>query len=281
MRHALALRCLVLASAAYGGSAHAQSGQAMFIDQYGSIGIGAPSTSGGLAIDVSRRGAAMRLNAVRNLPDDFGYASFISFDATNNVSMAPNAQIGVIGSVNLGSTPALTRFYIGLNGANFSTATHFVMVPDGAGGARVGLGTAAPTERLHVDGSVLATSYQQTSSRRWKTDIRPLEGASDMVARLRGVRFAWRADGRADVGLIAEEVGAVVPEVVTFSADGVNAESVDYARLDAVLIEAVKEERARAETLARRVDALEASARAEAGTRRSATSRRATTRGGR
>ena len=253
----------------------------MFIDANGGVGIGAPSTSTALSLDINRRGPNVRLNIVRDQPGDGGYASFVAFDATNNFSTMPNAQIGVTGSVNLGSNPALTRFYIGLNGADYTTATHFVIVPDGAGGARVGIGTMTPTERLHVNGSVLATSYQQTSSRRWKTDIRPLEGASDLVARLRGVRFAWREDGRADVGLIAEEVGAVVPEVVTFSADGVNAESVDYARLVAVLVEAVKEELARAETLERRVDALEASARAASSSRRSATVRRAAARNGR
>ena len=54
---------------------------------------------------------------------------------------------------------------------------------------------------------------------------------------------------------------------------------VRYARLVAVRIEAVKE--ARAEALERRVDAIEASARAASSTRRSETVRRATTRSGR
>jgi hypothetical protein len=44
------------------------------------------------------------------------------------------------------------------------------------------------------------------------------------------------------VGVIAEEVGAVVPEVVTWEKDGKDAQSVDYGRLTALLIEATKEQ---------------------------------------
>ena len=42
--------------------------------------------------------------------------------------------------------------------------------------------------------------------------------------------------------MIAEEVGAVVPELVTYEANGKDARSVDYARLTALLIEAVKQQ---------------------------------------
>ena len=58
--------------------------------------------------------------------------------------------------------------------------------------------------------------------------------------RLRGVSFDWKSNGRHDIGVIAEEVGQVVPEVVTYEKNGVDAKSVDYARLTALLIEAVK-----------------------------------------
>jgi hypothetical protein len=44
------------------------------------------------------------------------------------------------------------------------------------------------------------------------------------------------------VGVIAEEVGAVVPEVVTWDKNGTEALSVDYSRLTALLIEATKEQ---------------------------------------
>ena len=51
-----------------------------------------------------------------------------------------------------------------------------------------------------------------------------------------------KANGKHEIGVIAEEVGAVVPEVVTYEKNGVDARSVDYTRLTALLIEAVKQQ---------------------------------------
>ena len=102
------------------------------------------------------------------------------------------------------------------------------------------------------------------SSRRWKTDIVPLEEALPLVQQLQGVRYHWIDDGTPDLGFIAEEVGAVVPEVVTYAPNGVDAERVDYARLVALLVEAVKAQqtqidadRAALDALRTRLDALE------------------------
>lgn len=103
--------------------------------------------------------------------------------------------------------------------------------------------TLAEGDRISIDrsGNTLTFSVQLfPSSRRWKTNIRPLEDAVSLVRQLRGVRFDWTKDGRSDLGLIAEEVGAVVPEVVEYEENGTDASGVDYARLVAVLIEAVK-----------------------------------------
>lgn len=62
----------------------------------------------------------------------------------------------------------------------------------------------------------------------WKTNIQPIAGALDKARRLRGVTYDWKADGKHDVGLIAEEVGEVVPEVVAYEENGQDAKSVDY-----------------------------------------------------
>ena len=61
---------------------------------------------------------------------------------------------------------------------------------------------------------------------------------------MRGVSYDLKANGQHEVGVIAEEVGAVVPEVVTWEKNGKDAQSVDYGRLTALLIEATKEQQA-------------------------------------
>jgi len=80
------------------------------------------------------------------------------------------------------------------------------------------------------------------SSRGSKMNIRKVQDALDKIVQLRGVTFDWKDSGRPDIGLIAEEVGKVVPEVVTYEDNGVDAKSLDYAYLVALMIEAIKEQ---------------------------------------
>ncbi len=122
-------------------------------------------------------------------------------------------------------------------------------------GGNVGIGADDPSNILTVvKGSAtdpIADAWTTYSSRRWKTNIQRIEGALDKIQRLRGVSYEWKKNRKPDIGLIAEEVGEVVPEVVAYEENGVDAQSVDYARLVAVLIEAVKELSAKVERLER------------------------------
>ena len=111
----------------------------------------------------------------------------------------------------------------------------------------VGIGTATPSHVLTIAqgaGQAISDGWSVYSSRRWKTNIHTLEGALEKVEQLRGVSYDLQANGKHEVGVIAEEVGAVVPEVVTWDKNGKDAQSVDYSRLTALLIEAAKEQQA-------------------------------------
>ena len=105
--------------------------------------------------------------------------------------------------------------------------------------------------------SLLSGDFRD-SSRRWKANIQALEGALEKVERLRGVSFDWKASGKHDIGLIDEEVGAVVPEVVAYEENGQDAKGVDYARLTALLIEAVKEQQKQIQQLHSQMEELQA-----------------------
>jgi hypothetical protein len=78
-----------------------------------------------------------------------------------------------------------------------------------------------------------------SSSIRWKEDVQTLEDPLRLVEQLRGVRYTWTESGEPDVGVIAEEVAEVLPEVVAFEDDG-QARGVNYGKLVSVLIEATK-----------------------------------------
>ena len=106
--------------------------------------------------------------------------------------------------------------------------------------------------RVDGDGTVTAFGYNNGSSRRYKTNVADLDGGLAAVARLRGVSFEWKATGKRDIGFIAEEVASVVPEVVAFDDHG--AQGVDYARLTALLVEAIQEQQAEIDELRARLD---------------------------
>ena len=101
-----------------------------------------------------------------------------------------------------------------------------------ADGASI-IGALSVTASITASGNV--TAY---SDRSLKEDIIPLSGALDIVDRLNGYRYKWKATKRASLGVIAQELREVLPELV-FDNDGIL--SVDYTLLTAVLIEAVKE----------------------------------------
>ncbi len=86
-------------------------------------------------------------------------------------------------------------------------------------------------------------TYASVSSRRWKRNIVTIPNALDKVLSLRGVAFDWNKEhgGAHALGFIAEEVGQVLPEIVTYDADDPKeASGVDYFKISAVLVEAIK-----------------------------------------
>ena len=97
----------------------------------------------------------------------------------------------------------------------------------------------------------------QLSDARLKEDIRTIEQPNEKLSRLRGVVFRWRTaepDSSPQMGLIAQEVEAVFPELVERGPDGMKA--LDYSGLIAPLIEAIKEQGKQIETLTRQVENL-------------------------
>ena len=78
------------------------------------------------------------------------------------------------------------------------------------------------------------------SSGRLKYDVEPLQNAAELVKQMRPVRYRWKSDRQNDVGLIAEEVAEVLPEIVRFNQSG-EAETLQYSRVAAVLVGAFQE----------------------------------------
>ena len=126
-----------------------------------------------------------------------------------------------------------------------SQSNSLVLGGTGSHAVKVGIGTVAPSSVLAIGrgaGHPVSDSRETYSSRRWKTNIQPLDDALDKVEQLRGVSYNLKDSGKHEIGVIAEEVGAVVPELVSYEENGKDARGVDYSRLTALLIEAVKQQ---------------------------------------
>jgi hypothetical protein len=113
--------------------------------------------------------------------------------------------------------------------------------------SNVGIGTTTPQYKLDVAGTIRGSNVSP-SDQRLKQNIQPLENALAKVEQLRGVSFEWKAqDTGTQIGMIAQEVETVLPELVSTDSDGYK--SLAYDKMTAVLLEAVKELKAQNDAL--------------------------------
>ena len=95
---------------------------------------------------------------------------------------------------------------------------------------------------LESDGDLtIAGTLTQNSDKRLKTDIVTISDALTKVNNLRGVEYTRIASGEKEIGVIAQEVQTVFPELVRTGDDEDKTLSVNYGHLTAALIEAIKE----------------------------------------
>ncbi|KAG7400949.1 hypothetical protein PHYBOEH_003860 [Phytophthora boehmeriae] len=116
-----------------------------------------------------------------------------------------------------------------------------------------------------VDGQVMGSgAYVDASDERFKRDVHQITNASEIVAHLRGVEYAYNKvdfpdkfplGGTRELGFIAQEVERVAPQVVSTDAHGFK--YVAYARLVPVVVEALKHEQQRADDSETRLRQLE------------------------
>lgn len=144
--------------------------------------------------------------------------------------------------------------YVGYNGG--TAYTRNVSMYDGKN-ALIALFNG-PDRSLYCWGNI--TAYY-TSDISLKTNIKPIQNALDKLDAIRGVEFDWTKEHldkcpdnvyfnkSHDVGVIAQEIEKVLPEVVSTRDDGIKA--VKYDKIVPLLIQAIKELKAEVETLKR------------------------------
>ncbi|MFZ1749598.1 MAG: tail fiber domain-containing protein [Saprospiraceae bacterium] len=137
------------------------------------------------------------------------------------------------------------------------------------------IGLASPSEKLDVSGKVkftrvgsgtntIALAQNSTgvivafsSDRRLKDNITLIPNSLIKISKINGVNYTWKADSThsLDMGLIAQDVLEVAPEVVYTTPDGYY--GINYPNLAGLFVEAIKEQQVIIDSQAQKIDVLE------------------------
>ena len=117
----------------------------------------------------------------------------------------------------------------------------------------VGVGITNPTTKLHVVGEVTATDFNSTSDSRLKTNVQSINDPLAKILQINGVSFNWIENNKPSMGVIADNIEEVVPELVSDT----DPKTVNYNGLIGLLIEVVKEQQTQIDSLNERLSRLE------------------------
>ena len=103
--------------------------------------------------------------------------------------------------------------------------------------------TALPLDMSGAGAATFNNDVTAFSDKRLKTDIKPITNSLDKVMKMQGVYYKRNdvEDAREQVGVLAQDMEAILPEVVITADDEIQTKSVDYGKITSVLIEAIKE----------------------------------------
>jgi hypothetical protein len=178
---------------------------------------------------------------------------------TGGVCMAASVRCGPA----IGGDGGSISLQPGLGGRAMTFAGHPGKITLAPKGGKVGVGTSTPSAGFEIGAgrSTLADAWTTRSSHRFKTNIHPLVGALAKLEQLQGVSYERKADHKREIGVIAEDVDRVVPEIVSRDPDTKQIEGVDYSRLTALLIEAIKSQQTEIQQLKTQVQILQTKSR--------------------
>ena len=176
-----------------------------------------------------------------------------------------NDRIRLNGNVGAGGYPAYSSYGLVVRGGTVNSL-------------KVYSATGQTGAALYVSGDFYYTgSFSSTSDKRFKKNIHSIVNPLQKVLALQGVAFTWKSDAELSrykskfmdkdekdmsfnfpdgdqVGLIAQDVEKVLPELV--NTDGEGFKSVDYTKLGPVLIEAIKEQQKQIDQLKKEIQML-------------------------
>ena len=214
---------------------------------YNSTGIFEGPSSGASVINSNTFGIQVgpthdRISTANTYYPGIAFNHLLNLNGYTTYNVAPQGWIGL----RLVDTPGSERSSLvfatkqGTGTSNTGTdipTERMCITPFG----NIGIGTTNPAYALDVTGTIRATGdVIAYSDARVKENIVTLENSLELVQKLRGVSYNKIGESEKKVGVIAQEVLEVLPEVVQQDQDG--RYSVAYGNITAVLIEAIKQQ---------------------------------------
>lgn len=199
-----------------------------------------------IGADISGNAATVTTNA--NLTGDvtsIGNATAIASGVIVNDDISASAAIAVsklaastISGVTLGNNLATLTIGSYLTGSNYNGSSGTTLAVDATSANSASKVVARDSSGDFSANIITCVDLNSTSDINLKDNVRTFENALETTEQLNGVHFNWKKDDRKSIGVIAQEIEKILPELVT-EIDG--NKTVNYNGLIGVLIEAVKE----------------------------------------
>jgi hypothetical protein len=210
----------------------------------GNLGIGTTSPTRNLDVngDARIRGGIYDVNNVVG-----SASSVLTANGSGGWSWQSVTSTGAIAGINVTQDDTGIRYPLLAAGTNATTTAQYVdataLVYNTLTNS-LGIGSLTPTSRLdiigdaRISGIVTAGDFNSTSDRKLKTNIQVISNPIEKVLQISGVSFNWKETGKATMGVIAQEIETVLPELVSDT----DPKTVNYNGLIGLLIECVKDQ---------------------------------------
>jgi hypothetical protein len=175
---------------------------------------------------------ANTVNAAFTTANSAGSYANAAFATANTVTSASSYANAAFARANTGTSATITD-------DTSTNATRYPLLSTGTSGSLTGANTSSSKLTYNPStGTLTATQVTTSSDAVLKNDIVTFENALDVVKSLRGVSFTWKDNGAKNIGLVAQEVQEILPEIVT---EDLGLKSINYSSIVGVLVEAIKE----------------------------------------
>jgi hypothetical protein len=179
---------------------------------------------------------------------DADSSNWVAFQAPATISSnvtwtlpATDGSADQVLTTNASGTLSWTSKSVVISDQTVSSSTHYPLFTTSTSGTATGVNVSTTNMSFQPStGTLTVTNITESSSITLKENVNPIENALESILQLTGVVYDRRDGSRKnEAGLIAEDVAMILPNLVTRNSQG-NPEGINYTKLSAYLIEAIK-----------------------------------------